>query len=181
MKAGHPPIPRPRQLHKQKAYMKTNLRILTLAAALCVGLALPAVAQGKHDHKHLVTPKGGKLLDKTEPHAEFVVEKDRSVTINFYNDEMKPVAVTTQTVTVQADAKDGKVKLEFEKKGDTLVSKTKLPEGDGYNVVVQFKQTADAKPMNIRFKLDLAACGECKRAEYACVCEHAHEDDKKKK
>ena len=110
--------------------MKTNLRILTLAAALCVGLALPAVAQDKHDHKHLVTPKGGKLLDETEPHAEFVVEKDRSVTINFYNDEMKPVAVTTQTVTVQADAKDGKVKLEFEKKGDTLVSKTKLPEGD---------------------------------------------------
>jgi hypothetical protein len=101
-----------------------------------------------------------------------VVEKDRSVTINFYNDEMKPVAVTTQTVTVQADAKDGKAKLEFEKKGDSLVSKTKLPEGDGYNIVVQFKQTAEAKPQNIRFKLDLAICGECKRAEYACTCEH---------
>lgn len=152
--------------------MKTNLRILTLAAALCAGLALPVVAQDKHDHKHLVTPKGGKLLEKTEPPAEFVVEKDRSVTINFYNSEMKPVAVTTQTVTVQADAKDGKAKLEFEKKGDSLVSKTKLPEGDGYNIVVQFKQTAEAKPQNIRLKLDLNTCNECKRAEYACVCEH---------
>ena len=152
--------------------MKTNLRILTLAAALCVGLALPAVAQEKHDHKHLVTPKGGKLLEKTEPHAEFVVETNRTVTINFYNAEMKPVAVTTQSVTVQADAKDGKAKLEFEKKGDSLVSKTKLPEGDGYNVVVQFKQTADGKPQNIRFKLDMSTCGGCKRAEYGCTCEH---------
>ena len=152
--------------------MKTNLRILTLAAALCVGLALPAVAQEKHDHKHLVTPKGGRLLEKTEPHAELVVEKDRTVTINFYNAEMKPVAVTTQSVTVQADAKDGKAKLEFEKKGDSLVSKTKLPEGDGYNVVVQFRQTAEAKPVNLRFKLDMHICGGCKRAEYGCTCDH---------
>ena len=52
------------------------------------------------------------------------------------------------------------------------MSKTKLPEGDGYNVVVQFKQTAEAKPQNFRFKLDLATCGECKRAEYACSCGH---------
>ncbi len=152
--------------------MKTNLRILTLATLLCASLALPAIAQEKHDHKHLATPKGGKLLEKTEPNAEFVVETNRTVTINFYNDEMKPVAVTSQSVTVQADAKDGKAKIEFEKKGDSLVSKTKLPEGDGYNVVVQFKQTTEAKPQNIRFKLDLGTCGECKRAEYACTCEH---------
>ena len=152
--------------------MKTNIRILTLAFALCASLALSVTAAEKDNHKHLATPKGGKLLEKTEPHAEFVVEKDRTVTINFYNAEMKPVAVTTQTVTVQADAKDGKAKLEFEKKGDSLVSKTKLPEGDGYNVVVQFKQTADGKPQNIRFKLDMNTCGECKRAEYACTCEH---------
>ena len=149
--------------------MKTSL--FTLAGVLCAGL-LTVAAADKHDHKHLVTPKGGKLLEKTEPHAEFVVEKDRTVTINFYNDAMKPVPVTTQTVTAIADAKDGKAKLEFEKKGDSLVSKTKLPEGDGYNVVVQFKQTAEAKPQNIRFKLDMHTCGECKRAEYACVCEH---------
>ncbi len=151
--------------------MKTNLRLLTLAAALCVGL-LTASAADKHEHKHLATPKGGRLLDKTEPHAEFVVEKDRSVTINFYTDDMKPVAVTSQNVTVVAEAKDGKAKLEFEKKGDSLVSKTKLPEGEGYNVVVQFRQTADAKPLNLRFALDLHICAECKRAEYGCICEH---------
>ena len=149
--------------------MKTHLRLLTLAAALCVGL-FTAGAADKQEHK--ATPKGGRLLEKTEPHAEFVVEKDRSVTINCYNEQMKPVAATTQNVTVVADAKAGKATLQFEKKGDALVSKTKLPEGDGYNVVVQFKQTAAAKPQNLRFKLDMRICGECKRAEYGCICDH---------
>jgi hypothetical protein len=151
--------------------MKTHLRILTLAAALGVGL-FTANAADKHDHAHKATPKGGRLLEKTEPHAEFVVEKNRTVTINFYSEEMKPVAATTQTVTVIADAKSGKQTLQLEKKDDSLVSKTKLPEGDGYNVIVQFRQTPEARPVNLRFKLDLTTCAECKRAEYGCICEH---------
>lgn len=151
--------------------MKSHIRLLNLAVALCVGIVTVTAAE-KHDHAHKATPKGGRLLDKTEPHAEFVVEKDRGVTINFYSEEMKPIAATTQTVTVIADAKGGKATLQFEKKGEALVSKTKLPEGDGYNVVVQFKQTADSKPVNLRFKLDMSTCGECKRAEYACICGH---------
>ena len=112
--------------------MKTNLRILTLIGVLSAGLFTATAA----DKPAKAPPGGGRRLENTEPHAEFVVEKDRSVTINFYNHDMKPVAVTTQSVTVQADANDGKAKLEFEKKGDSLVSKTKLPEGDGYNVIV---------------------------------------------
>ena len=75
-------------------------------------------------------------------------------------------------MTVLAEAKDGKTKVEFEKVGEALKSKTKLPDGDGYNLVVQVRARADAKPQNFRFKLDLATCGECKRAEYACICEH---------
>ena len=148
--------------------MKTNLKFLTLmAGVLCAGLITVSAAD-----KVVGGPKGGRLLEKTEPRAEFYVEKDRTVTITFYDGALKPVAAAGQTVTVIADAKDGKAKMEFEKKGDALVSKTKLPEGDGYSVVVQFKQTADAKPQNFRFKLDLGTCGECKRAEYACTCGH---------
>jgi hypothetical protein len=149
--------------------MKTN-HIVTIAFALCVAFVLPALAD--KDHTHKATPKGGRALAKTKPLAEFVMEKDRTVTINFYDDKMKAVAVASQTVTVIAETKDGKTTLEFEKKGDSLVSKTKMPEGEGYNVVVQFKQTADAKPTNLRFKLQTHACGECKRAEYACICGH---------
>ena len=81
--------------------MKTHIRILTVAVALCVGL-LNATAADKDGHNHKATPKGGRLLDKTEPPAEFVVEKDRTVTINFYNHDMKLVPATTQTVTVIA-------------------------------------------------------------------------------
>ena len=142
-----------------------------MAVALCVGL-LTATAADKDAHKHLATPKGGRLLEKTEPRAELVIEKDRTVTINFYDEKMKPVPATDQNVTVIADAKTGKEKLEFEKKGNALVSKTKLPAGDGYNLVVQFKEKADAKPQNFRFTLDLGTCGECKRGEYACICGH---------
>jgi hypothetical protein len=147
--------------------MKTSLRLLTLAGVLCAGLLTLHAA----DNKHLAGPKGGRLLEKTEPKAEFYLEKDHTVTVTFYDAELKPVAVAGQSVTVIADAKAGKATIEFEKKGDALVSKTKLPEGDGYNVVVQFKQTADAKPQNFRFKLETHACATCKRAEYACICD----------
>ncbi len=150
--------------------MKTNFRILTLAIALCASLALPAIGQDKPEHK--ATPKGGRLLEKTTPRAEFVIEKDRSATVNFYTDDMKPIAVTTQSATVIATPASGKTTIEFEKKGDVLVSRSKLPAGEGYNLVVQFKQTIAAKPQNFRFKLDLAMCGECKRAEYGCSCGH---------
>ena len=149
--------------------MKANIRILTVAVALCVGL-FTVNAADKHEHK--ATPKGGRLLEKTEPHAEFVVEKDRSVTINFFNHDMKPVVATTQTVTVIADAKGGKATLAFEKKGDSLASTAKLPDGHGHNLVVQFKQNATARPQNFRFALDLRTCGGCKLAEYACTCGH---------
>ena len=147
--------------------MKTKKLLLTLAGVLCVGLFTVNAA----DKKDLGGPKGGRLLEKTQPKAEFFVEKDHTVTIAFYDAALKPVPAADQSVTVVADAKDGKAKLEFEKKGDVLMSKGKLPEGDGYSVVVQFKQTADAKPQNFRFKLDTHTCGGCKRAEYACTCD----------
>lgn len=146
--------------------MKIDIRIVTLAAALCLGMLSGSAA----DKKIIGGPKGGRLLENTEPRAEFFVEKDHTVTVTFYDASLKPVPSANQSVNVVADAKGGKSKLEFEKKGDVLVSKTKLPEGDGYNVVVQFKQTPEAKPQNFRIKFDQKACNECKRPEYACIC-----------
>ncbi|MCI0539431.1 MAG: hypothetical protein L0Z50_29835 [Verrucomicrobiales bacterium] len=147
--------------------MNASLKLLALAGVLCTGLLTLNAA----DKKHLGGPKGGRLLEKTEPKAEFFLEKDHTATITFYDTALKPIPATTQSVTVDADAKGGKKTVEFEKKGDVLVSKTKLPEGDGYNLVVQFKQTADARPQNFRFKLETHECGGCKRAEYACTCD----------
>src|SRR5262245_10801297 len=147
--------------------MKT-IRLITLAGVLCAGLLTTIAA----DKKVLGGPKGGRLLEKTEPKAEFLVEKDHTATITFYDAAMKLVPAGEQSVTLVADGKAGRTRTEFEKKGDVLVSKGKLPEGDGYNVIVQFKQTANAKPQNFRFALELHECGGCKRAEYACTCGH---------
>ena len=148
--------------------MKSYKRIFTPACALLAGLLTLHAAE-----KQIVAgPKGGKLLEKTDPRAEFFLEKDHTVTIAFYDAALKPVPVSTQTATVIAEAKSGKTTVEFEKKGDVLVSKSKLPEGDGYTVVVQFKQTSDAKPQNFRIRLDTHICGGCKLAEYACTCGH---------
>lgn len=43
------------------------------------------------DKKHLGGPKGGRLLEKTEPKAEFFLEKDHTATITFYDAALKPV------------------------------------------------------------------------------------------
>ena len=147
--------------------MKTLLPLIAAVAVLGVGLATLNAAS----KKHLAGPKGGRLLEKTEPKAEFYLDKDHAVIVTFYSPELKPVVATSQSVTVIVDAKDGKKTVGFEKKGDVLVSKSVLPEGDGYNLVVQFRQTAAAKPQNFRFKLETHACATCKRAEYACVCD----------
>jgi hypothetical protein len=122
------------------------------------------------DPKVQAGPKGGRLLEMDAPRAEFFVEKDRTVSLTFYDTKLKPVTVSDQNATATAETTSGKVKMEFVKKGDALVSRTALPEGDGYTVVLQLKSTADAKPKNFRIPLELHICGGCNRAEYACTC-----------
>lgn len=154
--------------------MKKLLTLLTLAGVLCFAPSLLNAETGhdKHDHKKVGGPRGGRLLENTNPSAEFYVEKDNTVTITFYDNELKPVAAVDQTVAVIADSAGNKTTVDFEKKGDVLVSKEPLPEGHALRVVVQFKPTASAKQTNYRFILEDHICGVCKRAEYACICEH---------
>jgi hypothetical protein len=150
-----------------------KLRMITgTALMITIGILFAA-----DEHKAEVGPKGGRILEVEPIHAEFFVEKDRKISITFYDDKMKPIAATDQVVTTIAEAPEGKAKLEFEKKGDILISKTELPKGDGYQVVVQIKIKPDAKPQNFRIKLDLEECGGCKRAEYACACDHGKSEE----
>lgn len=139
--------------------------ITTALAVTMMTLALNAAEEVE------AGPRGGRLLQTDTPRPEFFVEKDRKVSIAFYDANQKQVPAGAQTVTAIAEAKGGKAKLEFEKKGDLLVSKTALPEGNGYNVVVQFRASTDARPQNFRIPLNTETCGGCKRAEYACTCD----------
>lgn len=134
-------------------------------AAIAVGMTLAQASE-----KVTAGAKGGRLLENDSPRAEFFVEKDRTVSLTFYDTNMKPVPVQEQSATAIAETKDGKKKIEFEKKGDILVSKSPLPKGDGYNVVLQLKQNADAKPKNFRIPLNMSICSKCHHPEYACTC-----------
>lgn len=154
--------------------MKTirHLALLFIAVAAC---ATSLVA------KPIAGPKGGRILTSEAPHVEFFVQQDRTVLVSFYDKDLKPVASAGQVVTATAEAKTGKVNLSFSPKDGALVSGAPLPEGDGYRVVVQVRDSAQAKPKNYRIEYHAEGCGECKRAEYACICDdagNAHDHDK---
>ncbi len=144
--------------------MKTKLILAACLTSLTLFAAEAAKVQGG--------PRGGRLLEKTSPKAEFFLEKDRTVSIAFYSDDLKPVPAGDQGATVIIDAKGKKEKLEFTKKGDLLVSSAAVSAGDEQGVVVQLREKADAKPQNFRFTLAQHMCGECQRLEYACTCDH---------
>lgn len=138
--------------------------VLALTAALCASLSAQA-------EKIVAGPKGGRLLDTEPQKAEFFVTKDRKVEVTFYDAALKAVAPAAQVVTVVAEPKGGKSTLALEKTATGFVSKTALPEGEPYRLVVQVRESAEAKPKNFRVDLNLETCGECKHAEYACTCE----------
>jgi len=150
---------------------KAILAILALAVSTVALVAKP-----------IPGPKGGRILTTEAPHTEFLVEKDRSVVVSLYDKDMKPLPVSGQVVSATAEAKTGKVKLDFIEKNGALVSTAPLPEGDDYNVVVQIRDNATTRPKNYRVLFHDEVCDECKRAEYACICDDAgkgHHHDKK--
>ncbi len=143
--------------------MKLKSLLFTLGA-LCACVSLQA-------EKYVAGPKGGRLLE-TEPNkAEFFVTAERKVEVTFYDDALKPVSPGEQGVKIIAEPAGGKAPIELEKTPTGFVSKTTLPAGDPYRVIVQTRANAKAKPKNFRIDLNLATCGECQKAEYACTCE----------
>lgn len=141
-----------------------KLKYITfVVAALCATASLQA-------EKVVAGPKGGRLLESEPLKAEFFVTADRKVEITFYDAALKPVDPGAQVVSVTAEPASGKAKLDLEKTANGFVSKTALPAGEPYRVVVQTRASTDAKPKNFRVDLNLATCGECQKKEYACIC-----------
>ncbi len=145
-----------------------NMLKKIIGSALALAIALPVFAA-----KPIPGPKGGKIVTSAAPHVEFFVNADRNVVVSFYDKDLKPVAASGQAVSAVAEAKSGKATLAFAAKDGALVSTTQLPKGDGYRVVLQVRENASAKPQNYRVEYHDEKCGECKRAEYACVCDDA--------
>lgn len=162
--------------------MKSNaLKLLTALA-----LTVPAFAaeKDKHDHKHgkaAAGPNGGRVITAVEPHLEFLVTKDRKVEITTLTEDLKAAKLSGQVIAVTAGDRSKPTKLEFKEDGGKLVSSNALPEGNDFPVSVSIKADAKAKAIYEKFNLNLEKCPTCKYQEYACICAHAHEDDKKKK
>lgn len=153
--------------------MNTTRRIvLSFIALAASSVALLA--------KPIPGPKGGRIVTTAAPHVELFVAADRTVVVSLYDKDLKPVAVAAQVVNATAEAKTGKVKLTFAAKDGALVSTAALPEGDDYIVVLQVRDTADAKPKNYRVLFHEEVCAECQRAEYACACDDAGGEGEKK-
>ncbi len=143
--------------------MKTKHLLLALAACATASLALG-------EDQIVAGPKGGRLL-ATEPHAtEFFVTADRKVEITFYDAALKPVPPGAQVVSVTAETATGRVVILLAPTDSALVSAQALPAGEPYRIVVQVRAEAGAKPKNFRLDLNLATCGGCQHAEYACTC-----------
>jgi hypothetical protein len=131
-----------------------------------------------HDHDKVIAgPNGGRVLTSIEPHAEFFVTADRKVQIAFLDDDLKPVPAADQVIKVTAGDRKSPSKLEFQKSGDVLISDVALPDGNAFPVIVQLKESADAKSVNERFNLDLNECPTCKYQEYACICDHGEHEE----
>lgn len=143
--------------------MKTKIILLTAVALLGAGLL--------HAEKITGGPNGGRLLETEPQKAEFFVNADRKVEVTFYDTALKPVAPDTQSVHVIAEPAAGRTPLEMERTATGFLSKAPLPAGEPYRVVVQVRSAPQAQLRNFRIDLNLGTCGECKRAEYACICE----------
>tara|TARA_R110002073_G_scaffold133727_1_gene281225 strand:- start:136 stop:591 length:456 start_codon:yes stop_codon:yes gene_type:complete len=150
--------------------MKIPMNKLAIAALIAL-VTLPVTAFAEEAKEVEAGPRRGRLLATDYPRPEFFVEKDHTVSVKFYDKDKKVVKPSDQEITVIASG-EKKKKLTLEKKGDALVSKEKLPDGDGYNLVVQVREKAKAKPKNFRFTFLNHICGgSCKNPEYACTCD----------
>lgn len=148
------------------------MKTIRYFASVLVATVLAAGAVSAAEKKSESGPKGGRLLENAPQRTEFFVNSDRKVEINFYDSARKPLAPSQQAVAVIAETKGGRHALAMERAAGGFVSKTKLPDGDPYRVVVQLRESANARPQNYRITLELHQCDECKLAEYACTCGH---------
>ena len=139
-------------------------------AALVASLSFTTAAEFK-------APNGGRIIESVEPHAEFLLTKDKKIEIRFLDDTGKVVAPAAQTASVIMGDRSAPTKLAFTKDGDKLISDKVVAEGDNLPVVLTLKTTPDAKAVTAKFNLNLSKCPECKLTEYACACDHAKKGD----
>jgi hypothetical protein len=151
--------------------MKTQNILLRVLALLTIGFSVLAV-QAHDSKKKVAGPNGGRVIAGIEPRAEFFVLPDRKVQITFLDQAGKPIPPANQVVTIIAGERMSPTSLTFSRAGNKLISNVPLPPGADIPAVVQIKSAPNVKGITEKINVDLAKCGECKLAEYACICAH---------
>jgi hypothetical protein len=142
----------------------------TIAALILASLTFASAAE------KIKAPNGGRIIAAVEPHAEFLLTKDKKIEIRFLDATGKVIAPAAQTASVVMGDRAAPTKLAFTLDGDKLVSDKVVAEGDNLPVVLTLKTTPDAKAIVAKFNLNMSTCPECKLTEYACACDHAKTD-----
>jgi hypothetical protein len=151
--------------------MKQTMKTTTLSAILTLLVTPLAFAAEDHDHeKHEEHeehdehgnkgPNGGHVIEsKAGFTLEVAIDKERKARIIFLDNEMKPVALDTQTITGIAGERSAPTKLAFAKgrnaDANVLIADKALPAGEHVPMILMIKTSPDAKPATERFVLHL--------------------------
>ncbi|CAA6694231.1 MULTISPECIES: hypothetical protein [unclassified Lentimonas] len=161
---------------------KTILTSLFIALSAVVAVNFASAEVG-HDHgahadhgvahyKTMKAPNGGRIIDSVEPHLEFYVTPDRFVQITFLDAHGQAIPFTEDEISAIGGDRSSPITVEFERKGDVLVSEEPLPEMKNMPIVLIIKDTSEATTVREKFTLNMSGCPTCSHKEYACVCAH---------
>jgi len=148
------------------------LASFALSFSLTAAETKPAAEPGHTHEKRTAGPNRGRVITGLEPRAEFFVTPDRKVQITFLAKDGTVIAPAAQIATVTAGDRAAPTKLTFARNGNVLLSSSSLPAGNDFPVVVEIESSPGAAKVVEKFYFDSSQCGECKNAEYACICDH---------
>jgi len=148
--------------------MKTSILTITLLLA-GLGLTHEAVTIG---------PNGGRVLyvdSSATPNVEVIVNKEGHAEISLLDKDRKPITLTGQSLSVTAGPRAEAKKLPAEKQGTKFIT-DKVPDGAPYTMVLQLKETPDAKSITLRLNFDLTPA-ESGKPMYLDDSVNAHSGD----
>lgn len=141
--------------------MKTRLiTTLILAATTSLLLAHGGVELG---------PNKGRILEfsKNETmHGEVTVKGDK-FHIALLDKDMKPVTLENQSLVALTGDRDKPTRLTVEKDAKGFVLPVIKP-GDW--LILQYKNTPDAKTITARLEYNTSKCEKCEKMEWLCEC-----------
>jgi uncharacterized glyoxalase superfamily protein PhnB len=114
-------------------------------------------------------PNGGRILEFSKDesmHGELTVKGDK-FHITVLDKDMKPVTMNEQTLTAVTGDRAAPQKLTVEKDAKGFVIPV-VKAGEW--LILQYKNTTEAKAITARLEYNTAICEECSNAEWLCKC-----------